>query len=174
MLVCLSWASFSIGSVPQPHLTLATFLGLPSEIQHKDVLKRAGASSGFSPAWGRDTLTHPQWYLRGLFSFGSDAPKPWSESRQRVGSIILHKELVDTGGWREYKREDPGEGWSSLSDTAGCCNLGGKEPIRDSLCGMTRGLLLFNFNLSAVGQYDLFPAKNLDTPVQLLWWRHEE
>ena len=75
MFVYLSWASFSIGSVPQLHITLATFLGLPSETQHKDVLKRTSASSGFSPPWRRDTLTDPQWYLTGLFSFGSDAPR---------------------------------------------------------------------------------------------------
>lgn len=97
MLVYLSWASFSLGSVPQHHITLATFLGLPSKTHHKDVLKRTSASSGFSPPWGRDTLTHPQWYLTGLFSFGSDAPKTWSYRRQRIGSVILHKELVDTG-----------------------------------------------------------------------------
>ena len=47
--------------------------------------KEDNASSGFSPPWGRDTLTHPQWYLTGLFSFGSDAPKTWSYRRQRIG-----------------------------------------------------------------------------------------
>ena len=47
MLVYLSWANFSIGSVPQPHITLATFLGLPSETQHKDVLKRTMLRVGF-------------------------------------------------------------------------------------------------------------------------------
>ena len=64
-----------------------------------------------------------------------------------------------------YKREDPGEVWSSLSDIERCWNLGGKEPIRHSLCDMTRGLLLLNFNLSAVRQDDLFPTPNLDTPL---------
>lgn len=52
-------ASFGTELVPQPHLTQATFLHLSYEIQHKDVLKRESASSGFPSAWGRDTVTHP-------------------------------------------------------------------------------------------------------------------
>lgn len=43
------------------------------------------------------------------------------------------------------------------------------EPVRDSLCGMARGLLLLNFNFSVVDQYDLFHTPNPDTHVQLLW-----